>query len=116
MIRVNDDGRRQIVNRDMCALAAEKVAGALRDASTDAEVGEGWNYLPILSRLAGTPNGSHVQTLASDSRAPGATHLPVASGHHRVRQQPRTGVSRMQVPPETRDVHTPTAGRSQTAR
>ena len=68
------------------------------------------------TRLVGTSNGPHVQTPASESRAPGATHLPVAGGHHRVRQQPRTGVRRMQVPSETRDVHTPTAGRPQTAR
>lgn len=116
VIRVNDDGRREVVNRDMCALAAEKVAGALRDASTEAEIAAGWNYLPILSRLVGTPKGPHVQTPASDSRAPGATHLPVAGGHHRVRGVPRTGVRRMQVPSEPHDVHTPTAGRSQAVR
>lgn len=121
VIRINDDGRREIVNRNMCALAAEKVAGALRDASTEAEIAAGWNYLPSFVRstsmgLVVDPERRHVQTPPSDSRAPGATHLPVGGGHNRVRGDSRTGVRRMQVPSEPHDVHTPTAGRSQTVR
>jgi hypothetical protein len=50
VIRINDDGRREIVNRGMCALAAEKVAGALRDASTEELIEAGWNYLPKILR------------------------------------------------------------------
>lgn len=52
VVRVNDDGRREVVNDRMCYAAAEKVAGALRDASTDNEVAEGWNYLPQKIRTA----------------------------------------------------------------
>ena len=63
-------------------------------------------------RLVGTPNGPHVQTPASDSRAPGATHLPVAGGHHQVRGVPGTGVRRMQVPPEPHDVHASPSGKA----
>lgn len=46
VIAVNDDGRAYMVNRGMCALAAEKVAGAMRDASTERQIAEGWNFLP----------------------------------------------------------------------
>jgi hypothetical protein len=48
VVRVNDDGRRELVNGGMCALAAEKVAGALRDASTEEQIEAGWNFLPQL--------------------------------------------------------------------
>jgi hypothetical protein len=47
VVRVNDDGRREVVNGGMCALAAEKVAGALRDASTEVEIRDGWNYQAV---------------------------------------------------------------------
>jgi hypothetical protein len=46
VVRLNDDGRREHVNGGMCWLAADKVAGALRDASSEAEIAAGWNYLP----------------------------------------------------------------------
>jgi hypothetical protein len=46
VVRLNDDGRREVVNRGMCWLAAEKLAGAMRDQSTEREIAEGWNYLP----------------------------------------------------------------------
>jgi hypothetical protein len=57
--RINDDGRRELVNDRMCAAAAEKVAGALRDASTEREIATGWNYLPAQKiRTAKRPAGA----------------------------------------------------------
>lgn len=62
VVRVNDDGRREVVNGDMCALAADKVAGALRDASTEVEIRDGWNYQAVngtepISKEAGPDSG-----------------------------------------------------------
>lgn len=37
----------------MCYEAADKVAGALRDQSSEQEVEEGWNYLPEKERRSG---------------------------------------------------------------
>jgi len=45
---VNDDGRVFVVNGGMCHLAAALVAGAMRDQSIEAEIIDGWNYLPRL--------------------------------------------------------------------
>jgi hypothetical protein len=48
--RIYDSGRRVIVRRSLLANEAARVAGQLRDAMTDSQVGqalaEGWNYLP----------------------------------------------------------------------
>lgn len=46
VLRINDDGRREVYRSNLSATAAEQLAGQMRDRSTDAEVGEGWNYLP----------------------------------------------------------------------
>jgi hypothetical protein len=46
----NDDGRQFVVNSGMCHAAADALAGALRDQSTDDEIEAGWNYLPLPSK------------------------------------------------------------------
>jgi hypothetical protein len=50
VVATNDDGRTQVINGGMCELAADKVAGALRDASTEDQIAAGWNYLPKILR------------------------------------------------------------------
>jgi hypothetical protein len=46
VMAVNDDGRVFIVNGRMCYAAADALAGAMRDQSIEAEIRDGWNYLP----------------------------------------------------------------------
>lgn len=57
VVRVNDDGRTERVNGEMCAKAAEVLAGAMRDQQTDDDVAAGWNYLPRPDRTASRPAG-----------------------------------------------------------
>ena len=45
VVRINDDGRRLVVQRGMHPDAAAHEAGRLRDAMSDDDVGRGWNYL-----------------------------------------------------------------------
>lgn len=72
VVRVNDDGRHDLVNQGMCALAAEKVAGALRDASSEDLIEAGWNFLPRI--LGGNIDGGEAQ---SGSRSPRNTEQKV---------------------------------------
>lgn len=57
--RVNDDGRREL----WCSAAnynnAALLASAFRDESTEDEIAQGWNYLPMSSKI---------DTKSSDSR------------------------------------------------
>jgi len=90
VVRVNDDGRREVVNGDMCALAAEKVAGALRDASTEVEIRDGWNYQAAngtepISKEAGPDSGLCFTSLRlfdarwrTEAKKPGPMNTP----HH----------------------------------
>ena len=113
--RVNDDGRREFVNGGMCVLAAEKVAGALRDASTEREIHDGWNYLaargtdPISAEQEADGGACFTSMRMFDARwrtedrsKPG----PMNSPHHQatsdslrrsreaVKDQPRRGLGR----------------------
>lgn len=46
VLRVHTDGKRfTIVRQRLTREDAEKAAGRARDAMTDAEVGDGWNYV-----------------------------------------------------------------------
>jgi hypothetical protein len=44
VVREYDDGRRTLVRDNLSARGAERLAGELRDAMTDAQCAEGWNY------------------------------------------------------------------------
>lgn len=46
VIRINDDGRREVAKSGLTYEQAAAEAGRRRDRMPDAEVGEGWNYLP----------------------------------------------------------------------
>lgn len=46
-VRVNDDGRVEVVHGGLNGEAASLIAGALRDEQSDDDVGEGWNVLAM---------------------------------------------------------------------
>lgn len=47
VVRVNDDGRIEVVHNGLRGEAASLIAGALRDDQSDADVAAGWNVLPL---------------------------------------------------------------------
>lgn len=47
IVRVNDDGRLQVVHSGLREDAAAMIAGAMRDEQRDEDVGDGWNVLPM---------------------------------------------------------------------
>lgn len=91
VIRINDDGRRQIVNRNMCALAAEKVAGALRDASTEEQIAAGWNYL---TKILKQDRFANRQSGPMNTPTHQATAASLSPRREAVKDQPRRGLGR----------------------
>lgn len=49
--RVNDDGRRELIRYTKRYDEADATAGRLRDESSDDEIAQGWNYLPLSSKM-----------------------------------------------------------------
>ena len=45
VVKVNDDGRTIIVERNVTPHVAERLAGERRDSMPDADVGDGWTFL-----------------------------------------------------------------------
>lgn len=66
VVKVNDDGRTIIVERNVTWPVAEKLAGSRRDSMKDSEVGDGWNYEP---RRADSLSGRVVESLPMKPRA-----------------------------------------------
>ena len=66
VVKVNDDGRTIVVERNVTWLVAEKLAGSRRDSMKDSEVGDGWNYEP---RRADVVQGTQSRPLPMKPRA-----------------------------------------------
>ncbi len=47
VVRVNDDGRVEVVHNGLREEAASLIAAALRDEQTDADVATGWNVVAM---------------------------------------------------------------------
>lgn len=47
VVRVNEDGRIQVVHNGLRGEAADLIAGALRDEQSDEDVAAGWNVLAM---------------------------------------------------------------------
>lgn len=77
VVGVNDDGRSFIVNKGMCHAAADALAGAMRDQSTDEEIEAGWNYLPIPTKQT---RPSMVRPMLYPPPAPQAPSRPHTCG------------------------------------
>jgi hypothetical protein len=52
VVKVNDDGREIVVQGNVTAIVAERLAGARRDTMSDGDVGDGWTFLAKSSRKA----------------------------------------------------------------
>lgn len=67
VVKRNDDGREIVVERNVTAFVAEKLAGARRDSMPDADVGDGWTF--IASRQSGKTGGFEGRDSRTEPRA-----------------------------------------------
>jgi hypothetical protein len=68
VVRVNDDGRHEVVHAGLRGEAASLIAGALRDEQTDQDVGEGWNVVALGAAELGKRNGDVSHEQRTDGR------------------------------------------------
>jgi len=80
VVGVNDDGRSFIVNKGMCHAAADALAGAMRDQSTDEEIEAGWNYLPLPTKQARPSMARPMPEPVKPSKQPGCGRIATKSG------------------------------------